>query len=382
MSINKKGMIRIRSFIICIVLLLLTTSSAFSKSSKIVDVNHIYTYEIMQKDIKKLKEKFPSLIEIKSIGKTKFNRDIWAIKLGKGKEHILINGAHHGREWITTSLIMKMIEEYANSYISQSSIYGEDIQILDKVSIWFIPMVNPDGVTLQQKGLSAFPKQYHKKLLEMNQGDKNFKRWKANAEGIDLNRQYPANWDNLNTEYDKPSYKYYKGEKPLQAVETKSLVDFTYKIKPTIAVSYHSSGRVLYWYFHNDNKIFKRDYCIAKRLSFLTGYSLIPKKRIDKNDGGGYTDWFIQEFKKPGFTPELSFLVKETNPPLSVFPNEWRRNKSLGLVIANEGFHLLEQEDLGEDNYFYEEQCDGDFGYNLLHLVESTFEKEKNKKPQ
>lgn len=58
--------------------------------------------------------------------------------------------------------------------------------------MWFVPMVNPDGVTLQQEELKAFPISLHASLLEMNEGSKNFKRWKANAKGIDLNRQYKA----------------------------------------------------------------------------------------------------------------------------------------------------------------------------------------------
>ena len=32
-------------------------------------------------------------------------------------------------------------------------------QLLDEVSIWFVPMINPDGVSIQQGNLSVYPLQ-------------------------------------------------------------------------------------------------------------------------------------------------------------------------------------------------------------------------------
>jgi g-D-glutamyl-meso-diaminopimelate peptidase len=35
-------------------------------------------------------------------------------------------------------------------------------------------------------------------------------------------------------------------------------------------------------------------------------------------------------------TIEISYLVGETNPPLSVFKTEWKRNRYVGLKLAEE----------------------------------------------
>lgn len=304
------------------------------KAEQIVYTGKTYTYEAMVKDIQLLQERYPNLIQVQSIGKTTFGRDIYCVKLGDGKASILLNGAHHAREWMTTSLLMKMIEEYASSYSDGTShIRGFPVNILDKVSIYFVPMVNPDGVSIQQSKIDDFPLGLWPAIIGMNKGSTNLKRWKANGEGIDLNRQYPMNWKNLKGVTDQPSYKMYKGKKPLEAKEVKALVDLTKQVDPQISVAYHSSGRQIFGSIEN-----KR---ITPLLENLTGYK--SSTPIKTAIGGGYTDWFIEEYNRPSYTLEISYLVEETEPPIEVFEEVWNRNQAVGLLLASEGYHLWEE---------------------------------------
>ncbi|MDQ7864689.1 hypothetical protein RCO48_37065 [Peribacillus frigoritolerans] len=49
---------------------------------------------------------------------------------------------------------------------------------------------------------------------------------------------------------------------------------------------------------------------MPKKTAELTGYELtFPEKEAV---GSGFTDWFITEFRRPGMTIELSYLVDET----------------------------------------------------------------------
>ena len=84
----------------------------------IVNTNQVYTYEKMEQDIVKLAKAYPDLITYKVIGKSEYGRNIYAVSLGKGESAVFINGSHHAREWLTTSLNMNMIEQYAASYKS------------------------------------------------------------------------------------------------------------------------------------------------------------------------------------------------------------------------------------------------------------------------
>jgi len=290
----------------------------------------MFTYEIMKDHLVMLSDKHD--LEMKSLGQSELGREIFAIKIGKGKKNVLITGSHHGREWLTTHIIMEMIKEYASAYNKKYSLYGHSLNILDHVSIWFVPMVNPDGVTIQQKGVEHLPLVLQEVYVDMNNGESNFKRWKANGVGVDLNRQYPAGWEEIQGDSTYASYSHYKGEKPFGSSETKSLLTFTEEIKPLASIAYHTSGREIFWYYYNQVENLHRDYQLAKMVSDVTGYKISypPSDAV----GGGYTDWFIQCYQKPAMTIELSYLVEETNPPLSIFDEEWNRNKTIGLILA------------------------------------------------
>ncbi|MBD8071067.1 M14 family zinc carboxypeptidase [Bacillus sp. PS06] len=323
-----------RIFICILGLCLLFVSPVQGKTEKIVQTSQIYTYEKMLKDLYLLSEKYPNFIEYKTIGKSTLGKEIPAIKLGAGKQHVLFVGSHHGREWLTSTLLMKMIESYSEAYYQHTKVGQFDPRILDEVSIWFVPMLNPDGVDIQQKGMLAFPLIHQQLLLEMNGNDLNFKKWKANGIGIDLNRQYPAGWKEIKGDHPFQSYQYYKGTQPLEAVEVNALVRFILEEDPLISVAYHSAGRVIYWAYKNDKNNVNRDKAIASKLSTLTGYSLAkpPKTAV----GGGLTDWFITHYKRPAYTIEIGYRVKETNLPLSIFPEVWKRNNGVGLMIAEQ----------------------------------------------
>ncbi|VEF47033.1 peptidase M14 carboxypeptidase A [Bacillus freudenreichii] len=304
-----------------------------------VNPNRVYSYNHMAEDIKKLQKAYPDLIKYKVVGKSEYGRNIYAVSLGKGKPTTFINGSHHAREWLTTNLNMYMVEQYAKAYQKNSKIKGYDVRkILNETTIWFIPMVNPDGVTLQQQGLKAFPKNTHASLIVMNNGSTNFKRWKANGKGVDLNRQYDAGWKTIKGNPGRPSYKNYKGKAPATASEVKAVLKLEAEIRPEIAVAYHSSGKILYWNYKQKSADYRRDHAYAKTIGKMTGYGLVYPG--PNPSGGGFTDWFIQKRKRPGFTPEISRYVYETNPPLSEFNGAWRENQAVGLYVAQESAKL------------------------------------------
>ncbi|TBL77490.1 gamma-D-glutamyl-meso-diaminopimelate peptidase [Paenibacillus thalictri] len=305
----------------------------------IVDPYQTYTYELTAQHIDQLAAAYPDLIQVKTIGKTDFDRDIKAVKLGKGEATVLIDGSQHAREWMGTNLIMYMIDRYAYAY-EHNMKYGDYIvrDLLNQCSIWFVPMVNPDGVTLQQQGLDAFPEDYHSWFVGMNGGSRDFKRWKANASGIDINRQYPAMWTGIRNSPKYPMFKNYKGSEPAETAEAVSMIHFAYETDPEIAFSYHSSGEVLYWYFNTSPEHMARDKRMADTISNMTGYSQI--KPAKDPSGGGFTDWFIAQFGRPGFTAELGPYQVETELPLWTFTDIWDENQAIGLYLASEGYKL------------------------------------------
>jgi g-D-glutamyl-meso-diaminopimelate peptidase len=296
------------------------------RAESIIDASKVYTYEDFQDDVWILKSKYKKQLQVHTIGKSEFGRKIYAIQIGQGEKSVLLSGAHHGREWITSLLTMKMAEDIAVNMKNGDNFLGS-------YSIWIVPMINPDGVTIQQGRINKFPFFSKRKIKKMNDDSKDFTRWKSNGLGVDLNRQYPAGWENLKNSKKEPSYKNYKGKAPFEAKEVQAIVELTDKIKPTIAVAYHSSGQEIFWQYNNGVNE-KRDRTIAEILAQETGYQLgIPPKDAI---GGGFTDWFITTYHLPAFTIEICPLVNERNPSLTNFAEAWGRNKTIPKTLVEE----------------------------------------------
>ncbi|MFE1243018.1 stalk domain-containing protein [Fictibacillus sp. NPDC058756] len=339
------GKRQLHSFIVLCLIVSMFSVFGFTGGQKaeaahdLVNPNQFYTYDEMVTDMKELAAHYPGLISYKEIGRSEYNRPIYAIKLGKGNATVLVNGSHHAREWISTNLSMDMIDEYASAYTNGDYLGKYNVRdILNKTTMWFVPMVNPDGVTLQQYGLTKFPSADHWKLINMNEGSTDFKRWKANARGVDLNRQYDADWANIKNNKSGPSWSNYKGTAPVNQAESRVMVNFTAQVNPEMSLAYHTSGEILYWNFHQTGSWYDRDHAYAKVIGNLTGYSLVYPGT--NPSGGGYTDWFIIKYKRPGFTPELGNYAGNTHVPVSEYPAIWSQNKYVGLYVAQEGYKL------------------------------------------
>lgn len=329
----------------CVLLVsaILSPSDAQAQSSEgspsLVDGNQVYTYQVMERDLERLAAAYPDLVSYESLGQTRYTRDIWAVKLGRGDTTLLLNGAHHAREWMTTSVLMKMIDTYAEAYYDQASLSYYDVRsLLDQVTIWIVPMVNPDGVILSQQGTSGLSDSLSNTLVRYNGNSTNFKRWKANMDGVDLNRQYPSGWSGIRNDAAHPWYQNYKGKQAAQADEVSLMMELTARVNPEMTISYHSSGNIIFWHYRTLSQYVERDKAIAQVLGQMTGYSLV---KPEKNpSGGGYKDWFIETYQRPGYTIEIGDYSGEGPLALAQFDKVWSENRLVGLYAAKTSYDL------------------------------------------
>ncbi|SDM16699.1 M14 family metallopeptidase [Sediminibacillus halophilus] len=296
-----------------------------------------YTFEKMEADIQELEKGYPDILQAKVIGESVEGRPLYALKVGTGRIKVLLNGSHHAREWLTSYLLMQMVEAYTMAWYKKENYSGFEVpDLLNRTSIWFIPMVNPDGVNLVQKGAEAA--QHPDAVLQLNDNKTDFSGWKANIRGVDLNRQYPAGWETINPSVETPGPMNYKGPYPLSEPEAKAVYQFTKKHCFHIAAAYHSSGEEIYWKYKIDGKLLGISREIAKRISEKTSYRLVDPG--PDPSGGGYTDWFLTEMRRPAFTPEISPYVGPRPVPVEHYPAIWKQNQSIGLLLAEEASKL------------------------------------------
>ena len=283
--------------------------------------------------VEKLKEIYPGL-QVKTIATTAFSRPVQAVELGTGARKVFFSASHHANEWITSLVLLKFLEDLVTAVNTGGSLLGEDArQLLNGATIYIVPMVDPDGVDLVTGAIQPNSREYAQaERISRSFPDIPFPEgWKANLNGVDLNLQYPAGWLKAREikfmqGFDRPAPRDYVGLYPLSQPESRGLAAYTEEIDPDLVVAFHTQGKEIYWEFG--------DYFVpgAQELGQIfadvSGYTLAQV--AVSSSYAGYKDWFIQRFRRPGYTIEAGLGV---NPlPISQFDEIYRDN--LPILLA------------------------------------------------
>lgn len=296
-----------------------------------------YTYKKLQDKIQQLKIAYPFL-EIGNIGYSVLGRSIPYIKIGIGKKEVFYNASFHANEWITTPVLMKFVEEYAIQYLINGKLNEFSArELYNSVSLYIVPMVNPDGVDLVTGGLQPVDNSYKnaEKIAENFPNIPFPSGWKANIEGVDLNLQFPAGWKQAKEikyeqGFNKPAPRDYVGDGPLVAPESLAVYNFTLEHNFRLVIAYHTQGKEIYWNFQNYNPPMGE--IIGQEFSRVSGYELAE---VPYNSSfAGYKDWFIQDYNRPGYTIEAG--IGENPLPIQQFEEIYEDNFGilvLGMVL-------------------------------------------------
>ena len=299
----------------------------------IVPTNEPMTSALAVQTIERLMNAYP-FIRAETIGTTAFGRPIWAMQIGTGDRRVLYSGAHHANEWITSPLLLKFAEDYAAAIDADGMIFDRSArQLAAETTIYIVPMVNPDGVDLVTGVLQPGNEQYERALgFARNYPNIPFPEgWKANLNGVDLNLQYPAGWlmareIKFRQGYTQPGPRDYVGRAPLNQIESQALYDYTQRVDPELVLAYHTQGKVIYYQYGGIEIPGAAE--LAQRFAEVSGYAVeeVPYA----SSFAGYKDWFIQYFRRPGFTIEVGEGV---NPlPLSQFDEIYADN--IGILVT------------------------------------------------
>ena len=293
--------------------------------------NSLYTYDDMVNDIAALKSMYPDIVTVKELCTTFDTRKLYDIVVGdiNSKNHIMIMGAMHAREYITTQLVMTQLTDYLKNYTSFAYKGKDAAELTTNTAVHFIPMSNPDGVTVSQLGSSALKTDAARQFVDgvcASRGADAYVQWKANAEGVDINRNFDAGWD----EYvgaSGPSSDRYKGTAPGSSAEAAALISATeqYNFKRTI--SYHTKGSLIYWYYKQTGAVKEKSESFAKEISNVTGY--VPDDNYEAVDAAGYKDWAVYKKGIPSITIEVGGEAPDNPVPYSYFENIYERNKDV-----------------------------------------------------
>ncbi len=256
-----------------------------------------YSYTDLKKDITQLTAKYPDRLTSQILGQTADGRNIYALCLGnpQAEKQIFVTAGMHAREYINCQVVMMMVERYCRNY--EGKYKGKTYrQLFDETAIYIMPMVNPDGIAISQSGPGAIKDAALRKKVKKMTRRGGYSNWKANARGVDLNRNYkmyagkPAE--------KKPASEGYPGPSRFSENEAKAVRDLMKSMTNMKAcLNYHSMGQVIYWGYKN--KSYKaKSYALAKMFREMTGYYLIDES-YTKATYGDLEHYVINEYRIP-----------------------------------------------------------------------------------
>jgi len=194
--------------------------------------------------------------QMEVIGYSVEGRPLEVYRFGIGEHPVMIvAGIHGGYEWNTVSLADQLIIELQNN---------PKMLPIDK-TIYILPVLNPDGYN-RDKGPDG----------------------RANANNVDINRNWDANWQANWTGVHCWNYRFITaGTGPGSEPETQALATFLIERKIIALISYHSAGLGIFpggW--PNDQKSID----LAFAVSQVSPYSY-PPVETDCQFTGQLIDW-------------------------------------------------------------------------------------------
>ena len=113
----------------------------------------VFSSNLLYENLRILKQSYP-FIQTGSIGKSIMGKDIPFVRIGRGQKEVFYSASYHANEWITSLVLLEFMYDYCNAIQINSSIWNFSARrLFDSVSIYIVPLVNPDGVILIFTGI-------------------------------------------------------------------------------------------------------------------------------------------------------------------------------------------------------------------------------------
>lgn len=220
---------------------IIPTPGAFTAGS----MGGYYTYDEMVIKIGELIDDYPAIVDTFSIGRSIEGRDIWCVKISdnvlvdENEPEVMFNALQHCREAISGTSQIFFMQYLCQYYGSNSKVQ----QLVNGREIFIIPCVNPDGYVYNQTTNPTGGGNWRKNRRPL--GGSEF--------GVDLNRNYNADWGNCNPPVGgvaascgsgaaTSANATYWGTGPFSEPETRAIRDFTASRNFRVSIDQHSEG--------------------------------------------------------------------------------------------------------------------------------------------
>lgn len=239
--------------------------------------------EILRR-MRALARRFPDLIEYTVFGKTASHKSLSGLRVGSRTRCVALTGLVHAGE-SGPELMIPALER----------LVVEDPDLLKKTGVAILPAVNGDERERQVDGCPWY--------------------LRRNPRGVDINRNFDADWEVVNHMYglstDDPNSGTYRGVKPESEPETRAVVNFVKMVRPRVVFNYHHLASICDCHFLGPRSAegdgaYRRS-CNAMCTSYTHG--MYPSRSREPGlsfttSPGSLPAWLYSKMKVPAFDVE------------------------------------------------------------------------------
>lgn len=272
-----------------------------------------YPYSELVSYLRSLAKKY-NFFSLTQQAQTLAGRPIYSVQIGTDTNKVLYAGGFHGSERLTVLVLIMFLEQLSEALVTNSdfSLTNARSAMFGK-SVLCVPCVNPDGYEISRAGVETAG-EYADKVAGIL-GNNEAKYWNANVNGVDINHNFDAGFELLKEleraqGITEPAPRKYGGENPESEIETQVMTRLCRENYINKALAFHSQGEEIYWKFGENTP--ENGYRLAQLFSTASGYAIAAPSGTASY--GGFKDWFIQEYSRPGFTLEIGKGINPLNP--------------------------------------------------------------------
>lgn len=192
----------------------------------------------VEDQLKTLQTQYPNRARRIQIGTSFEGRAIWALKIStdldanESRPTMLFDGMHHARELMTSEIVMDAAVQILNGAVDD---------VLSRWDILLIPMLNVDGNNRVWTSNSYWRK--------------NARAENSDIFGVDLNRNYPFEWNHCYGSSAGKHAETYRGDRAASEPETNALIQLAAQVRPAASLSYHSYGEMVLYPYGCENEL-------------------------------------------------------------------------------------------------------------------------------
>lgn len=292
-----------------------------------IALNQRYSFQDICTSMQILSECYSDFTICRIVGTSQDDRTIPMLRMGFGTRNLICTAGIHGRESVNPVLMLRMMEDYAQSFRFRQKIGGYDVSdLLHQFSICFLPVVNPDGYEIATQGFDVISNPIYRRMARSR--NISSENWKYNARGVDINRNFPCK-----SYVQQQLYEY-----PGSESETQMLMRVFRDYETAAYLDFHSRGKIIYYYRnampHTYNQKCRQ---LAKELQHVSGYALGRKEEelLSRVSGGNSVHFYSELTGNPAITIETLPQDAPFPPGVNCQKDTYEEIKSIPLSLLS-----------------------------------------------